>query len=257
MIVFIDIYEMIVEIEIPDLNTENYKENIIYKISEEYSIIKKIYDIFDNIIYDSKTKNDELYTNFILTFVNKEIRNNEKYCYFYINKSIVLDKCIYYIFFTSGNLELKEKYLISSYIKLFNDDNGTIFEEFYHNSGKIEGIYKRYSGDRLIEEANYINNKREGKSYIYDLCNDGDIKTEFNYNNNMITNFIKFKNNDKIFEMNYDINLNKGIFVDYEQNLKYILFCKNKKEKNIDRLLKNLSYYGINFHTEDIIIKKL
>jgi hypothetical protein len=254
MLVFIDVCEMIVEMEIPDLNTEDYKENIIYKIPEEYSKIKKIYDIFENIIYDSETKNDELYTNFILTFVNKEIRNNEKCCYFYINKSIVYDKCVYYIFFTNNNSNLKEKYSISSYIKLYNDDNGNIFQEFYHNSGKIEGSYKRYSGDRLIEEINYINNKKEGKSYFYDLCNVGDIKTEFDYIDNMITHFIKFNNNNKIFEMNYDINLNKGIFIDYEENLKYNLYFKSKKETDIDRIFHNLSYYGKNFHSEDIVM---
>ncbi len=256
MLVFIDVYEMIVEMEIPDLNSEQYENNIIYKIPEEYSKIKKIYDIFDNIIYDSETKNDELYTNFILTFVNREIRSNEKCCYFYINKSIVYDKCIHYIFFISGNSELKEKYPISSYIKLFNDDNGKIFEEYYHNSGKIEGVYKRYSGDRLIEESNYINNKREGKTYLYDPCNDGNIKTEFNYNDNIITNFIKFKDNYKIFEMTYNLNVNKGIFVDYEKNLKYNLYFKSKNKADINRVFENLSYYGTKFHSEDIVIKQ-
>lgn len=267
MYVFLDVFEMIVEIELDDIYCEKYRnkyeENILYKIDDKYSKITKIYDIFENIIYDFETKNNELHTNFILTFVNERIRFNENCCYFYINKSIVVDKCINYIFFINNDTELKQKYSISSYIKLFNDDNAKIFEEFYHNSGKKEGIYKRYCDDKLIEKTNYIDNKKEGKSYHTDIYNNGN-KSEFDYVNDTITHFITFNDNNdnneifKIFEMNYDINSNKGTFIDYKKNLKYSfeIVMQNINE-NINGLLRNLSYYGAKLSSQNIIIKQL
>ena len=64
-------------------------------------------------------------------------------------------------------------------IKTYNDD-GTLSEEYYHNNGKIEGIYKIYfPNGKLKEIRNYINGVLCGESITYDL--NGDILYTLSY----------------------------------------------------------------------------
>ncbi len=155
MLGYIDIDEMVVEIKVPLHEKDVASNTKCSYIGGELDIVK-IYDILGNTIYDKHTKNDELYTSFLLNCIITKLTKNKFYRY-YTNKTIVIDKCIYYIFFINKIEELRQKYPISSMIRLYNS-SGIIINEFYHNSGKIEGSYKVYDYyGCIINETNYVN----------------------------------------------------------------------------------------------------
>lgn len=155
--------EMIIEFDISSvekINKENKTDEfVLYK--EPNLVISRIFDIFDNIIYDRTKTNNEFYMNFLLKRVKKELNQGDNIFTFYKSKQIAYDECIYYIYFESESDELKKKYSISSNIKTYHA-NGNIHLDFYHNNGKIEGIYKKYDANgNKIDEIFYIDGKYE------------------------------------------------------------------------------------------------
>jgi antitoxin component YwqK of YwqJK toxin-antitoxin module len=61
------------------------------------------------------------------------------------------------------------------------DDQGNIIEEYeiIRNSGKKQGGYSKFAGDRIIETATYVNDTLDGKRTIFDR--DGNKEIEETY----------------------------------------------------------------------------
>ena len=115
--------------------------------------------------------------------------------------------------------------------------DGSLYHEFYHNNGKINGEYKiYYSGDenKINKIINYVDGKKHGENITYDkngviieksLYNDDKIDGKhIIYQQNIIT--CKFyKNNEKIYEFTFPIkneynDINNKI-IEYIDNILY------------------------------------
>jgi antitoxin component YwqK of YwqJK toxin-antitoxin module len=128
----------------------DYKEDPINKkyISKHYKILC-IYDIKNN-----------KYIKSIEDYTLNEIYSNEIEYYLSKERALVeIPLSLLPILFTNGICENRKTYY----------DNGFIFEEYFHNNGIIEGIYKKYyNNGNLQVECNYINNKINGIYKEYD-----------------------------------------------------------------------------------------
>ena len=166
MLCYNTIDEMIIEFDTLSNSLSDTNTNNDFALDEMSNIeISKIYDIFDNVIYDRNKINNDFYIDFLLKRVKKELNLNQNENIFSVNvyksKQRALEECIYYIYFKSESDELKKKYSICCNVKLYYN-NGDLNIEFYHNNGKIEGNYKvYYIGGDIKQQINYVNGKKE------------------------------------------------------------------------------------------------
>ena len=157
--------QFIHEIEIPENAIHNEKDNeedtteCVDKMNALYSADRYI---IRNVI-NASTKNvqkgldycDILYMNHIT---------------YYKTYDRAFSEIPFYVF-VSTKAVLRDDFpnVIKSYY-----NNGSIYNEFFHINGKIEGIYKLYTMDsRIMCECNFLNGKLHGicKVFNYDDCN--------------------------------------------------------------------------------------
>lgn len=252
--------EMIIEFDTLSDSLSDTNTNNDFALDEMSNIeISKIYDIFDNVIYDRNKPNNDFYINFLLKRVKKELNRNQNIfpVNVYKSKQRAQYECINYIYFKSQSDELKKIYSICSNIKLYYN-NGDLNIEFYHNNGKIEGNYKvYYMGGDIKEQINYVNGKKEGESYLIDFLYDNkQIKYYYIYNNDKIINAIKYicDNNTEIkeYEINFNLNDLIGVFISYKNDIKKESIFKLNKYDESD--LKTIMKNGVPFEKKNIIL---
>jgi antitoxin component YwqK of YwqJK toxin-antitoxin module len=107
----------------------------------------------------------------------KTYKKNQVYIFdqkYYINKKIAYDSNFienknYQVFLNGCTGEIKTYY-----------ECGSLHEIYYHNNGKIEGLYKaHFPNGKLNRTENYINGQLCGESNTYNI--NGDILYNLNY----------------------------------------------------------------------------
>jgi antitoxin component YwqK of YwqJK toxin-antitoxin module len=109
-------------------------------------------------------------------------------------------------------------------------------EEYFHNNGIKEGIYKRYNCNGvLVSEYNYINGKKEGECKFYDSESENHLFATLDYVNDKKHGICRVFNG---------ISILSDTFYENDRKIKQITYDKNgnfKSEKIFD------DYYSMNY----------
>ena len=170
------------EIEIPDSanhneNDTSYTNSLINKNYAKYSADKFIIKKIINLRYGTECDKFAEYEK------NKLYENEYGWISYFVSYNIAISTIPFKILQTYN----MKNCFCDSFVGEFNSyDNTYITDNFYHNNGIIEGMYKIYLFNKIKLTLEFVNGKLNGLFRDYDF--NGNIIKEYIFSNGKIMN---------------------------------------------------------------------